>query len=59
VASERFDIPVVTIVVQGGPNTVITARDSVKAGCPVVVIDKTGQAADLLAYAWNFLHSEA
>lgn len=48
---------VVTVVIQGGPNTLKTAVESVKAGNPIVVIAGSGQAADILAYAWNYLHS--
>lgn len=33
-----------------------TARDAVKRGTPLVVINGTGQAADIIAYAWEFLH---
>lgn len=51
------DAPVVTIVIQGGPGTLKTARNSVEVGTPLVVVDGSGQAADVLAYAWNFLHS--
>jgi hypothetical protein len=52
-----FDAPVISIVIQGGPGTLKTALEATKAGTPLVVIDGSGQAADVLAYAWNFRHS--
>lgn len=57
-ARDAYDnAPVITIVIQGGPGTLKTALSAVLAGTPIVVIDGSGQAADILAYAWNFLHS--
>lgn len=52
-----FGVPVVTIVIQGGIGTLDTAYSAVLAETPLVVIDGSGQAADILAYAWNFTHS--
>eukprot|EP00055_Hartaetosiga_balthica_P002905 m.5717 g.5717 ORF g.5717 m.5717 type:complete len:1485 (+) comp2458_c0_seq1:201-4655(+) len=54
---KEFDAPVVTIVIQGGPGTLDTAYNAVKANTPIVVVDASGQAADVLAYAYNLLHS--
>eukprot|EP00730_Choanoeca_flexa_P007583 TRINITY_DN12352_c1_g1_i1.p1 TRINITY_DN12352_c1_g1~~TRINITY_DN12352_c1_g1_i1.p1 ORF type:complete len:1459 (+),score=335.46 TRINITY_DN12352_c1_g1_i1:373-4377(+) len=56
-AREDFSCPVVTLVVQGGPNTLKTARDAIGMNNPVVVIDGSGMAADVLAYAYNFTHN--
>ena len=33
-----------------------TARESVKKNTPIVVIKGTGMAANLIAYAWEFMH---
>eukprot|EP00049_Salpingoeca_infusionum_P018811 m.358873 g.358873 ORF g.358873 m.358873 type:complete len:1618 (-) comp18327_c0_seq1:37-4890(-) len=56
-ASTKFDAPVVTIVIQGGPGTLKTAYVAVTNGTPIIVVDGSGLAADVLAYAYNFLHS--
>jgi hypothetical protein len=66
--AEGNKCPIVTIVVQGGPGTIKcvfvlppsnrrTARDSIANGTPLVVIRGSGMAADLIAYAWEYLHS--
>ena len=47
---------VCSIVVQGGPGTIGTAHDAILNGTPLVVVEGTGGAADVLAYAWRFLH---
>eukprot|EP00051_Salpingoeca_urceolata_P029602 m.7037 g.7037 ORF g.7037 m.7037 type:complete len:1470 (+) comp2797_c0_seq1:203-4612(+) len=54
--SSELNIPVVTIIIQGGPGSLKTAHDAVVEGTPLVVVEGTGQAADMLAYAWYFLH---
>ena len=46
-----------TFYIQGGPGTLNTCFEAVKNKTPLVVIDGTGQAADLIAYAWNYMHS--
>lgn len=74
-ASQDANAPVVTIVIQGGPNTLKQAHESGAFGSslllpniyltllavckclPVVVIDGSGKAADLLAYAYHYIHS--
>eukprot|EP00049_Salpingoeca_infusionum_P005565 m.93692 g.93692 ORF g.93692 m.93692 type:complete len:1531 (-) comp13006_c0_seq1:106-4698(-) len=56
-AARVYDCPAVTIVVQGGPGTLKTAIASVEVKHPLVVIDGSGLVADLIAYAYNFLHS--
>ncbi|EGD78998.1 hypothetical protein PTSG_01969 [Salpingoeca rosetta] len=57
-AKGRFDCPVVTVVIQGGPGTLNTALESVRAQTPIVVVEESGQTADVLAYAYNFMHSQ-
>lgn len=57
-ARKRFNqASVVTIVIQGGPGTLETALRARQVDTPIVVIDGSGKAADVLAYAWKFLHS--
>ena len=54
---ESYHVPAVLIVVQGGPNTIRTAREAVWKDndddplIPVVVIQGSGGAADILARA--------
>jgi len=48
-------IPVVSIVIQGGANTLKTVTAAIKSGTPLVVVEGTGGAADCLAYAWHLL----
>eukprot|EP00051_Salpingoeca_urceolata_P006020 m.80019 g.80019 ORF g.80019 m.80019 type:complete len:1488 (-) comp14647_c0_seq3:1599-6062(-) len=56
--AEELKVPIVTIVIQGGPNTLQTAYDALQTGTPLVVVAGTGGAADLLTMAWEFLHGE-
>ncbi|EDQ85552.1 uncharacterized protein MONBRDRAFT_29245 [Monosiga brevicollis MX1] len=56
-ARVEYNAPTITIVIQGGPGTMKTAMESVRAGNPIVVVDGSGLAADVLAYAYQFLHS--
>lgn len=46
----------VLLVVEGGPGTLTTAEQAIYEGTPVVVMEGSGRAADVLAYAWRFLH---
>eukprot|EP00004_Rigifila_ramosa_P002845 TRINITY_DN128_c0_g2_i1.p1 TRINITY_DN128_c0_g2~~TRINITY_DN128_c0_g2_i1.p1 ORF type:complete len:1464 (-),score=371.71 TRINITY_DN128_c0_g2_i1:13-3942(-) len=55
-SSNLRDIPIVCIVIQGGPGTFKTAHESKREGTPVVTIDQSGNAADVIAYAWNHVH---
>eukprot|EP00057_Strongylocentrotus_purpuratus_P009757 XP_011664231.1 PREDICTED: transient receptor potential cation channel subfamily M member 2 isoform X2 [Strongylocentrotus purpuratus] len=49
--SASVSIPVVCVVVQGGPNTIETAFEAITNGTPVVVVAGSGRAADIMAYA--------
>ena len=57
VKGSHANATVVLVVVQGGPNTITTARNAIRNHTPIVAIGGTGQAADLLSDAWNFLHN--
>ncbi|CAM4802072.1 unnamed protein product [Rotaria magnacalcarata] len=46
------DVPVVTVVVEGGPDTLITIYKDLSNGIPVILIDGSGRVPNLLA---NFL----
>eukprot|EP00050_Salpingoeca_kvevrii_P012858 m.25176 g.25176 ORF g.25176 m.25176 type:complete len:1412 (-) comp4404_c0_seq1:117-4352(-) len=50
---ELCAISCVCIVVQGGPNSLKTASGSVRKRNPLVVIEGSGGAADILAEAWR------
>ena len=47
-------VPVVCVVVEGGPGTLETVMSALQSGTPAVIVEGTGRAADILAYAyWN------
>ena len=43
----------VCIVVEGGPNTIQQAYEAVEHDFPVIVVDESGRAADVMALAFN------
>ncbi|EGW00527.1 Transient receptor potential cation channel subfamily M member 6 [Cricetulus griseus] len=49
----RQGVPVVGLVVEGGPNVILTVWETVKNKEPVVVCEGTGRAADLLAFTYK------
>ncbi|XP_012972837.1 transient receptor potential cation channel subfamily M member 6 [Mesocricetus auratus] len=51
----RQGVPVVGLVVEGGPNVILTVWETVKNKEPVVVCEGTGRAADLLAFTYKHL----
>nr|XP_012615260.1 transient receptor potential cation channel subfamily M member 6 isoform X4 [Microcebus murinus] len=48
-------VPVVRLVVEGGPNVILAVWETVKDKDPVVVCEGTGRAADLLAFTHKHL----
>ena len=46
-------MPVVLLVLEGGPNTVRTMCELIKKKIPAVVVDGSGRAADVVAYAYS------
>uniref|UniRef100_A0A8C4LIJ1 non-specific serine/threonine protein kinase n=1 Tax=Equus asinus asinus TaxID=83772 RepID=A0A8C4LIJ1_EQUAS len=48
-------VPVVGLVVEGGPNVILAVWETVKDKDPVVVCEGTGRAADLLAFTHKHL----
>lgn len=51
----RQGVPVVGLVVEGGPNVILSVWETVKNQEPVVVCEGTGRAADLLAFTYKHL----
>ncbi|CAH1239415.1 TRPM2 [Branchiostoma lanceolatum] len=47
---QDLKIPVVLLVVQGGEKTLKNVKKAVEKKIPVVIVDGSGQAADLIAY---------
>ncbi|XP_023578761.1 transient receptor potential cation channel subfamily M member 6 [Octodon degus] len=54
----RQGVPVVGLVVEGGPNLVLSVWEMVKDQEPVVVCEGTGRAADILAFTHKHLTDE-
>ncbi|XP_008577695.1 PREDICTED: transient receptor potential cation channel subfamily M member 6 [Galeopterus variegatus] len=54
----RQGVPVVGLVVEGGPNVILSVWETVKDKDLVVVCDGTGRAADLLAFTHKHLADE-
>ncbi|XP_019063277.1 transient receptor potential cation channel subfamily M member 6 isoform X2 [Fukomys damarensis] len=54
----RQGVPVVGLVVEGGPNVILSVWETVKDKDPVVVCEGTGRAADLLALTHKHLADE-
>ncbi|CAF4113570.1 unnamed protein product, partial [Rotaria sp. Silwood2] len=50
---DRSLVPIVTIVVEGGPDTLLTIYEDISNNIPVVLIDGSGRVSNLLA---NFLN---
>lgn len=51
----RQGVPVVGLVMEGGPNVILWVWETVKNKEPVVVCEGTGRAADLLAFTYKHL----
>ena len=50
-------VPVVLLVLEGGPNTIRTVLESVTndPSVPVVIAEGSGRAADILAFAHRYI----
>ena len=46
-------MPVVSLVLEGGENTLKTACSAIQSGTPVVVVNGSGRAADFIARAYR------
>ena len=51
-------LSVVVVVIQGGIGTIKTALNAKRRSTAIVIVEGSGKAADLLAYAWNYLHDQ-
>ena len=58
-SGKSHGIPVVLLVLEGGPNTILTVLESVTScpAVPVVIAEGSGRAADILAHAHNLVSS--
>lgn len=52
-AAGAIGVPVVLLVLEGGPNTVRTMCELIKKKIPAVVVEGSGRAADVVAYAYS------
>ena len=53
--SDRYSVPMVLVVVEGGPNTLKTVREFLVGGCPVVLLRGSGGAADAISRCFDLL----
>ena len=44
------------LVIEGGPITLSIVEHAIKKGMPVIVLEGSGRCADVIAYAWRFMH---
>ena len=51
---DAVPIPVVLLVLEGGENTIKTALEAVQNNIPVVIIQGSGRAADVIAFAVKY-----
>ena len=47
------EVPVVSVVLEGGENTMNTAKSAMESGTPVVIVNGSGRAADFIARAFK------
>eukprot|EP01111_Echinosteliopsis_oligospora_P005886 TRINITY_DN1962_c0_g1_i2.p1 TRINITY_DN1962_c0_g1~~TRINITY_DN1962_c0_g1_i2.p1 ORF type:complete len:1043 (+),score=331.07 TRINITY_DN1962_c0_g1_i2:218-3346(+) len=57
--SQKWEIPIVLIVVNGGPGTLRTVAEGVEKGFPVIVVEGSGRCADALAAKIKFSSQKA
>lgn len=50
---DAVTVPVVCVVLEGGPGTLETVKSAIQNGTPSVIVEGSGRAADILAYAYN------
>ncbi|XP_074622988.1 transient receptor potential cation channel subfamily M member-like 2 isoform X1 [Acropora palmata] len=58
-AAGAIGVPVVLLVLEGGPNTIRTMCELIKKKIPAVVVDGSGRAADLVAFAYSHTIKES
>ncbi|CAF1378060.1 unnamed protein product [Rotaria sp. Silwood1] len=52
----NYKIPIIQILIEGGPSSLLTVVEAVMHETPVVVIDGTGRAANFIAKAYKALY---
>lgn len=50
---QSIHVPVVQLLINGGPNSIETAAEAIENGTPVIIVDGTKRAAELLATAYK------
>lgn len=46
----------VQLIVEGGPITLSIVEQAIRTAMPVIVLEGSGRCADVISYAWRFLH---
>lgn len=55
----RYGVPMVTVVVGGGPNTVKTVKEAITNDCPCLLLVGSGGAADAIAAYLDFRRAQS
>ncbi|XP_064594682.1 transient receptor potential cation channel subfamily M member-like 2 isoform X2 [Liolophura sinensis] len=55
---DGIKVPLVLLVLEGGPGTLETVYSSIRKGTPAVIVQGSGRVADILAYAYKNAHEE-
>ncbi|CAH1774148.1 unnamed protein product [Owenia fusiformis] len=50
---DAVSIPIVCVVLEGGPGTLETVKSAMQNNTPAVIVEGSGRAADILAYAYS------
>ncbi|CAF1533648.1 unnamed protein product, partial [Rotaria sp. Silwood1] len=53
---QNYTIPIIQILIEGGPSSLLTVVEAVMHETPVVVIEGTGRAANFIAKAYRALY---
>jgi hypothetical protein len=56
--SKNYNIPIVVLVVGGGPRTIDNIYESVVNGSPVVLLEGSGESCDIMAFALKKFDNE-
>ena len=50
---DELKVPIVCVMVEGGPGTLNTAVEALKHETPVVIVEGSGRCADAIAYVYH------
>jgi hypothetical protein len=53
VCSKGLGIPIVTLLLEGGKDAIRIIKERLKEGISAVIIEGSGRAADIIAYAYR------